>query len=177
MARQQKILIFSGRETENIEFYWSGDKKIDFLVVQTQKILIFSLKVLERFWLGGGHARGWTRMAPQGILDPPKAQNQRKQPKTKAKAKTPRAKEHPYTPGAQARWRIFVYLYISFRTIPSEFFRDSFLSFCQDHIRNSRFFQVVFRCLFGSIFDRSWLDFPSQLASQKQQKCIKNRCQ
>ena len=42
----------------------------------------------------GAVGRGWARTARGGILDPPKDQNQRKQPKTKAKAKTPQAKDN-----------------------------------------------------------------------------------
>ena len=33
------------------------------------------------------------------------------------------------------------------------------------------------RCFFESIFDRSWLDFPSQFTSQSSPKSSKNRCQ
>ena len=39
------------------------------------------------------------------------------------------------------------------------------------------FFSSFFRCVFKSIFSRSWLDFPPQLASQNPPKSIKNRCQ
>ena len=39
------------------------------------------------------------------------------------------------------------------------------------------FFPSFFRCLFGSIFDRSWLGFPPQLGSQNLPKSMKNRCQ
>ena len=40
-----------------------------------------------------------------------------------------------------------------------------------------KFFSSFFRCVFQSIFVRSWLDFAGQLASQNPPKSIKNRCQ
>ena len=38
-------------------------------------------------------------------------------------------------------------------------------------------FCIIFRCLFGSIFIRSCLDYLSQLASQNLRKSKKNQCQ
>ena len=42
MVQGQKILVLSGPGTENIGFWWSGDKKYWFLVVRGQKILVLS---------------------------------------------------------------------------------------------------------------------------------------
>ena len=39
------------------------------------------------------------------------------------------------------------------------------------------FFSTFFRCIFQSIFFRSWLDFAAHLASQSPPKSTKNRCQ
>ena len=41
MVWGKKILVFSGPGTENIDFWWSGDRKYWFLVVRGQKILVF----------------------------------------------------------------------------------------------------------------------------------------
>ena len=42
---------------------------------------------------------------------------------------------------------------------------------------SGHFSRTYFRCLFESMLMRSWLDFPSQLASPNPIKFIKNRCQ
>ena len=44
-------------------------------------------------------------------------------------------------------------------------------------LQDALFFSSFFGCLFGSIFNRSWLGFPPQFASQNPPKSMKNRCQ
>ena len=41
MVREQKILVFGGPGTENIGFWWSGDRKYWVLAVRGQKIFVF----------------------------------------------------------------------------------------------------------------------------------------
>ena len=55
VAWGQKILVCSGLETENIGFYWSGNRKYWFLVVRGQKILVFGGPGTENigFWWSG----------------------------------------------------------------------------------------------------------------------------
>ena len=42
MVRGKKILVFSGPGTENIGFWWSGDRKNRFLIVGGLIILVFN---------------------------------------------------------------------------------------------------------------------------------------
>ena len=44
-------------------------------------------------------------------------------------------------------------------------------------LQDALFFSSFFGCLFGSIFNRSWLGFPPQFASPNPPKSMKNRCQ
>ena len=44
-------------------------------------------------------------------------------------------------------------------------------------LQDASFFHHFFGYLFGSIFDRSWLGFPPQFASQNPPTSMKNRCQ
>ena len=44
-------------------------------------------------------------------------------------------------------------------------------------LQDALIFSSFLGCLFGSIFNRSWLGFPPQFASQNPPKSMKNRCQ
>ena len=115
-------------------------------------------------------------MRPRCAQDDPRHQNSPKTPQDASKTLPRRPKTCPRRPN------IDLLSFYKGKTIKRtalpvpyrvRFMWRGFLS-SKTPPRRTLFF-IIFRCRFGSIFDRSWLGFPSQLASPNPSKSMKNR--